>query len=49
MIELNGLDTALSRHGYSIPKDQINPKELEKLKEKLTANPNQQGGYSPMG
>ncbi len=48
-IELNGLDTVLTRHGYSIPKDQINPKELEKLKEKLTANPNQQGGYSPMG
>ena len=31
IIELNGLDTALSRHGYSIPKDQLGVKELEKL------------------
>ena len=42
-------DTHLNRHGYSIPKDQLTEKQLEKLKEKLMANPNIQGGYSPAG
>jgi hypothetical protein len=29
IIELKGLDTNLSRHGYGIPKDQLGVKELE--------------------
>ena len=45
----HNFDTHLNRHGYSIPKHQLTEKQLEKLKEKLTASPKVQGGYSPLG
>ena len=48
-IEFKHLETSLSRNGYAIPKDQLTPKELEKLKSNLMASPVIQGGYVPPG
>jgi superfamily II DNA or RNA helicase len=45
LVTISELDTGLSRHGYSIPKEQFSEKALDRLKKDLTAEPIQQQGY----
>jgi superfamily II DNA or RNA helicase len=45
LVSIDELDTNISRHGYSILKEQFSEKALERLKKDLTAEPLQQQGY----